>query len=619
MTLAVAVRSRFPRSVALGVALATLATLAACGGDSGTTAPPKDITPATVTPVSTDTLRAGVGADVGSALTVTVANKAGDPIDSALVTFAVTAGGGHVSTANAYSNTLGQATTTWTLGTAAGVQTMTATAGGVTATFTAVAAAGAAATVTKVAGDAQTAAGGATVAVAPAVKVTDSFGNPVSGVLVTFNVATGGGSVTGPLVNTNASGIATVGSWKLGTTAGPNSLTATAGNLAAVTFGATASAGAVTQLAFTNTAPALAVGQTFTLTVQAKDANNNVISNPTVAFTSSNSSVATVGASSGVVTAVASGTATITATSGTGTAQQTVSVTGHPSTTVVGTVQMTSSIGGIVTAGNTAYVTRGTASALGIVDLPSATLTSSIALAARPVDVAANAAGTVIAVATAGPNLVWFVNGTTAAKTDSIELPTTPVRMAMTSDGSKLYVDLNNFSVEVIDVPTRTVKSTLPIGGTVMAMKMALGDSLLYIGTKLGTIYEVSTATNAVTRQFNPSSTVTDLAIAPDGKTLFVADGTHTVNVVQLAAGGMDTQTYDFSGNVNALGLPRDGTQLWAGYNGGGAILPIANRQFGVWAPVALSGANTTAIVFNSTGSLVAFVDSALTQLIILK
>jgi DNA-binding beta-propeller fold protein YncE len=150
-------------------------------------------------------------------------------------------------------------------------------------------------------------------------------------------------------------------------------------------------------------------------------------------------------------------------------------------------------------------------------------------------------------------------------------------------------------------------------------MKMAPGDSLMYVGTKFGTVYEVSTSTNTVKRTFTPSTTVSDLAIAPDGKTLFVADGTKTINVVPLATGGMAAQTYDFSGSVTALGLPRDGTQLWAGYSGGGAILPITKGDFGIWAPVTLSGANPTAIIFNSTGSLVAFVDSSVNQIIILK
>ena len=57
-------------------------------------------------------------------------------------------------------------------------------------------------------------------------------------------------SKTAP-TTTNASGIATVGNWTLGTTAGSNTLTATATGLAGspVTFTATGTAGAATQVA----------------------------------------------------------------------------------------------------------------------------------------------------------------------------------------------------------------------------------------------------------------------------------------------------------------------------------------------------------------------------------
>ncbi|MGE3527031.1 MAG: hypothetical protein AB7I33_14000, partial [Gemmatimonadales bacterium] len=77
--------------------------------------------------------------------------------------------------------------------------------------------------------DGQSAPAGGTVAVPPSVVVLDNTGSPVPGVAVTFAVASGGGSLTGGSTSTNASGIATVGSWTLGATPGTNTLTATAG------------------------------------------------------------------------------------------------------------------------------------------------------------------------------------------------------------------------------------------------------------------------------------------------------------------------------------------------------------------------------------------------------
>lgn len=75
-------------------------------------------------------------------------------------------------------------------------------------------------------GNGQTARITSAVPVAPAVLVKDQKGNPMAGVSVTFSVSGGGGSVTGPSVLTNSSGVATVGAWVLGPTAGPNTLTA---------------------------------------------------------------------------------------------------------------------------------------------------------------------------------------------------------------------------------------------------------------------------------------------------------------------------------------------------------------------------------------------------------
>ena len=89
--------------------------------------------------------------------------------------------------------------------------------------------AGAAALIVAVDGDQQTAAVGATLATRPSVAVSDADNNRVSGVAVTFEVASGGGTVDPPTpVTTDANGVAAVVSWTLGTAPGANTLRATA-------------------------------------------------------------------------------------------------------------------------------------------------------------------------------------------------------------------------------------------------------------------------------------------------------------------------------------------------------------------------------------------------------
>ncbi|HEV7591282.1 MAG TPA: cadherin-like domain-containing protein [Longimicrobium sp.] len=160
-------------------------------------------------------------------------------------------------------------------------------------TFTATGVAGAAVNMVKSAGDGQSATAGLAVAVAPAVTVTDANANPVAGVSVTFAVASGGGSVTGSPAVTNASGVATVGSWTLGNTAGANTLDASATGLTTVTFTATGTPGAVDHFvveaaAGGNIADQLS-GTPFNVKVTARDIHNNTATafTGTVGFTSS--------------------------------------------------------------------------------------------------------------------------------------------------------------------------------------------------------------------------------------------------------------------------------------------------------------------------------------------
>jgi alpha-tubulin suppressor-like RCC1 family protein len=150
--------------------------------------------------------------------------------------------------------------------------------------FTATALPGPATQITVNAGNNQTATVNTSLATNPSVMVGDRFNNPVRGVAVTFAVATGGGSLTGGNQTTNTAGIATAGRWTLGTTAGPNTLTATATGLSGspVTFTATGAAGAATMLVFTVQPPGSApAGVIFAPAVQvtARDALGNTAIN----------------------------------------------------------------------------------------------------------------------------------------------------------------------------------------------------------------------------------------------------------------------------------------------------------------------------------------------------
>lgn len=147
------------------------------------------------------------------------------------------------------------------------------------------------ATLTKVAGDNQSAVVGNAVATAPLVAVLDSGNTPVPGVAVTFTVASGGGSVSGGSQTSAAgTGQAAATSWTLGTTAGANTLTA-ASEGASTTFTATGTPGAATKLIFSTQPTNSPTGAPLTtFRVAVADANDNVVTTAAHAITVSKAS-----------------------------------------------------------------------------------------------------------------------------------------------------------------------------------------------------------------------------------------------------------------------------------------------------------------------------------------
>src|SRR5688500_4966585 len=222
-TVATQVLHRFGRVrlAVLGAALA-FTSFAACGETSVNLPLPAsrvDVVPGAV-------LSGGAGQLLPDPIEVRVFGSDNQPLPGVVVTFSA-ANGGSVDPATAATDGDGVASTRWTLGQTAGQNVLTATAtGGVSATVTATATAGPPASVAVAAGNNQTAPAGATVPIAPSVRVVDGFGNLVSGAAVTFTVLSGGGQVTNGLTVTNAQGIATVGSWQLGLTSGTQTLAA---------------------------------------------------------------------------------------------------------------------------------------------------------------------------------------------------------------------------------------------------------------------------------------------------------------------------------------------------------------------------------------------------------
>jgi adhesin/invasin len=197
---------------------------------------------------------------------VRVVDRYDNPVEGASITFTVLTGGGSVGTASAASAADGTVSTSFTLGTGAGANSLMvegaaalpdlAGTGRASITFTATGVASEADHLDLVAGDGQTATVNTEVAIAPAVRVVDRYGNPVPGAEVEFMILSGDGDLGSSSAISAANGVAST-SYKLGMVAGVNTMQAAGASplpdlagsgRAAITFTETGVAGSADHL-----------------------------------------------------------------------------------------------------------------------------------------------------------------------------------------------------------------------------------------------------------------------------------------------------------------------------------------------------------------------------------
>jgi uncharacterized repeat protein (TIGR01451 family) len=230
-----------------------------------------------------------VGTAFGAPLVALVRDLANQPVGGVTVTFTVPGSGASatLSSATAVTNASGLASITATANTVAGSYNATATVGLLTATFALTNTPGPAANLTLIAPTTRSATAGGALGTFTA-EVTDSFGNVVPGVTITFAAPGSGASATLSAASavTGSNGRASITA-TANTVAGSYAITASAPGLASQAFTISNTAGAAATLAIVSgNNQSATIGASFApLVVVVRDAFNNPVAGATVTFT----------------------------------------------------------------------------------------------------------------------------------------------------------------------------------------------------------------------------------------------------------------------------------------------------------------------------------------------
>lgn len=193
-------------SIRLALLALPAAVLAAC--DASSNNGPTNI-PAALQLAAGGSQAGIVATALANPVVVTVVDAGGNPVPNVAVSFSTASGSGSVSGSTLTTDKAGQASVTWTLGTLAGTDTLTALVSNgtiaLTQVITATAGAGLPANVVIVSGANQAAAAGSALPAPIVAQVVDAYGNPVANATVTWSVAAG--SVANATTTTDANGL----------------------------------------------------------------------------------------------------------------------------------------------------------------------------------------------------------------------------------------------------------------------------------------------------------------------------------------------------------------------------------------------------------------------------
>jgi len=576
--------------------------------------------PATIAVNAGNSQTVAIGTAVATRPSVIVRDANANPVAGASVTFAVATGGGTVTGANATTDSSGIATVgSWTLGLILGAQTLTATSGAFPpVVFTATATPGAATVILVSAGNNQSAQVGTVVAIPPSVIVRDAFNNPVSGVIVTFAVATGNGIAVGVNTFTNANGIATVGSWTLGLQAGAQTLTATSGTLpgSPVTFAATAivlAPATIVVSAGNNQSAAAGTAVATPPSVIVRDATNSPVSGASVTFV------------------VATGGGSVTGASATTNASGIATVGSWTLGLIAGAQTLTATTGALPPAVFTATGTAGTPTGISINAGNNQSAVVGTAVATRPSVIIRDAnslpvagANVTFAVATGGGSVTGAITTTDASGTATVgnwTLGTTTGTNRMTATSGAMPGSPMTFTATATPDPVRAM--TVTAGQT--PVQTADGGSTL--ATTLGVIvrdrYSNPVGGESITWRDSVAgggsvSVITGIT-ASDGTastswTLGRRAGTQYLRVKRTAGTAADTVAFTATaqvrltdvnvGNFSVCGLAQDGTSMCWGFGADGQLGKLLNLKNTSTISTSVSTADTLAGPFLTFRSL---------------
>lgn len=205
-----------------------------------------------------------------------------------------------------------------------------------------------------------------------------------------------------------------------------------------------------------------------------------------------------------------------------------------------------------------------------------------------PVDVATDTAGTPISLGE--PSTVTPINVATGTTGTPIHAPqdTNAFTIVFTPDGSTAYVA--GPEITAIHVATGAVAATIPVSASDLAIAPD-GKTLYALGGTMGSgsVTPINTASNTAGTPI-PVSSDGEILVAPNGKTVYVVDEAGGLTPIDVATGTSGARVTAPGGYANDMAITPDGKTIWICDSEDSKMIPYDTATTAMGTPIKISG-----------------------------
>jgi DNA-binding beta-propeller fold protein YncE len=221
----------------------------------------------------------------------------------------------------------------------------------------------------------------------------------------------------------------------------------------------------------------------------------------------------------------------------------------HPAGTITSTFSLLGRPHGVAIASNGRFcvsqidadsITCGTLTTSGI------TLESPVAVGQTPAHVALSADGGRAYTANQSGNSSSVVDLTASPPNVLATVPLISAGFNVLADptGTRVYVTTASGALQVMDAGTKTIIAQVATGPFSNGLALDRAAGILYVSSiNAGTVTAVNTATNTVARTYTVSAMPQRIALSADGKTLYVANESNGLDILNVATGARTAVT----------------------------------------------------------------------------